>query len=58
MERNSTSEKLHSTVGVLFRWCRTLKVRDLPLFHSDRALRMPTARKDKILTLMFQFIST
>ena len=36
----SISEKSPSIGGALCRWCRTLRVWDLPLFLSDRALQV------------------
>lgn len=39
-KKNLTFERLPLTVGVLFRWCKTLRVWVSPLFHSDKVLRI------------------
>ena len=40
LANDSISEKSPLTVGVLCRWCRTLRAWDLQLFHSVKALRI------------------
>ena len=40
LEQNSISKRSHLTGGEPCRWYRTLRAWDLPLFRSDRGIRI------------------